>query len=156
MRCRPIVIAGLCAFTIGSGAQAQSDSAAVLNTAQRLLDAINTGDTVLARSVLVPGAQFVATRAGAAPRRQADTTFIRTIAARTVKYLERMWTPTVRVNGAIADVWAPYDFHVDGKFSHCGIDSFTLLKGPSGWQIASIVYTAEPTGCAPSPLGPPK
>jgi hypothetical protein len=121
-----------------------------------LLDAINTGDTTLARAVLAPGAQFFSTRAGGAPRRQTDTVFARSLATRTTKYLERMWSPVVRVKGAIADVWAPYDFHIDGKFSHCGIDTFTLLKGPNGWQIASVVYTVEPTGCAPSPLGPPK
>lgn len=139
-----------------SRADAQSDSAAVIAVAQRLLDAINTGDTAVARAVLAPGAQFVSARAGGSPRRQADSAFVRSLASRQVKYLERMWSPVVRVKGAIADVWAPYDFHTDGKFSHCGIDTFTLLMGPNGWQIASVVYTVEQTGCAPSPLGPPK
>jgi len=150
------MFAGLCVLALPMSMRAQTDSAAVVSVAQRLLDAINAGDTAVARAVLAPGAQFFSTRAGGAPRRQADTVFIRTLAARTTKYLERMWTPVVRVKGAIANVWAPYDFHIDGKFSHCGIDTFTLLKGPNGWQIASVVYTVEPTGCAPSPLGPPR
>jgi hypothetical protein len=151
-----VLVAALCGFATPTRAGAQADSAAVLAVAQKLLDAINASDTSMARAVLAPGAQFVSARPGGAPRRQSDSIFIRSIASRATKYLERMWTPTVRVKGAIADVWAPYDFHVDGKFSHCGVDTFTLLKGASGWQIVNVAYTAEPTGCAPSPLGPPK
>jgi hypothetical protein len=153
---RWVLPAAFCTLVPFLDARAQTDSAAVVTTAQRLLDAINTADTTMARAVLAPGAQFVSSRAGTAPRRQADTTFLRSLTTTRSKYLERMWSPAVRVKGAIADVWAPYDFHVDGKFSHCGIDTFTLLKGPTGWLIASVVYTVESSGCAPSPLGPPK
>ncbi len=70
------------------------------------------------------------------------------------KLVERMWEPTVLVHGGIAVVWAAYDFHIDGKFSHCGVDAFTLARTPAGWRIVNITYTVERTGCAPSPLGP--
>jgi hypothetical protein len=66
---------------------------------------------------------------------------------------ERMWSPEVRVHGAIATVWTPYDFWMDGKFSHCGIDAFDLIKGDDGWKIAGGVFTTE-VKCEPSPLGP--
>ena len=58
-------------------------------------------------------------------------------------------------HGSVAVLWADYDFHLNGKFSHCGIDSFTLLKTTAGWKIAAVADTRETTGCAPSPLGPP-
>jgi hypothetical protein len=70
--------------------------------------------------------------------------------------LERMWDPEVRIQGAIAAVWTRYDFHRDGKFSHCGTDAFNLVKTAEGWKIASAMWTVERTGCVPSPLGPPK
>jgi hypothetical protein len=35
---------------------------------------------------------------------------------------ERYWSPTVLVRGPIAVVWAPYEFWVDGKTSHCGVE----------------------------------
>jgi hypothetical protein len=41
---------------------------------------------------------------------------------------ERYWAPTVLVRGSIAVVWAPYEFWIDGKTSHCGIDSFDFVK----------------------------
>jgi hypothetical protein len=150
-----MLFAALCVLALSANARAQSDSAAVIAVAQRLLDAINQRDMTAASGVLAPGAQFMSTRAGGAPRRQSDSSFVHSLVMTNGRYLERMWSPVVRVKGAIADVWAPYDFHIGGKFSHCGIDTFTLLKGPNGWRIASVVYTVESTGCAPSPLGPP-
>lgn len=69
--------------------------------------------------------------------------------------LERMWNPQVLQHGAIAVVWGSYDFHLNRKFHHCGVDSFNLIKTEAGWKIASVSYTSETTGCSPSPLGPP-
>jgi hypothetical protein len=37
-------------------------------------------------------------------------------------YRERYWSPTVLVRGSIAVVWAPYEFWIDGRTSHCGVD----------------------------------
>jgi hypothetical protein len=70
--------------------------------------------------------------------------------------LERMWSPQVRVYKGIATLWAPYDFWLNGAFSHCGIDSFELAKTSEGWKLTSGIYTVERTGCTPSPLGPPQ
>ncbi len=66
---------------------------------------------------------------------------------------ERMWNPEVHVRGDIATVWTPYDFWIDGEFSHCGIDSFNLIKSGEGWKVAGGIYTVE-RKCEPSPLGP--
>ena len=80
--------------------------------------------------------------------------FSRQLATMTDTYVERMWDPTVLVRGPLAVVWAPYDIHRNGQFVHCGVDAFTLMRTPTGWKIATVSYTAEPVGCAPSPLGP--
>ncbi|HEY9229287.1 MAG TPA: hypothetical protein VIP11_21750, partial [Gemmatimonadaceae bacterium] len=128
--------------------QADNDSSTAVATAQRLLDAINKADTALARSLLLPGSQFISFRLGAAtPRVMPDSAFVRSLAARREKNLERMWAPIVHVAGSIATVWAPYDFYIDGRFSHCGIDTFTMMKTPKGWSIVSVAYSVEPYGC---------
>ena len=59
----------------------------------------------------------------------------------------------VRIRGFIANVWTPYDFWTNGRLSHCGIDSFELIKTEQGWRIAGGTYTIE-NKCEPSPLGP--
>lgn len=70
--------------------------------------------------------------------------------------LERCWDPTVRMDSAIAVVSCLYDFHVDGVFSHCGLDVFTLVKREGAWRIASCAYSMRKDGCGQSPLGPVK
>lgn len=68
--------------------------------------------------------------------------------------VERMWDPTVQVHGAIATLWAPYDFYVNHTFSHCGVNAVQLIRSAEGWRVANWIWTVEPEGCAPSPLGP--
>ena len=138
---------------------APQDSAAVLSAAQTLLRSINTRDTSLARPLLLPGGVFVSIRQGAGgstPRVQTHAEFLTSLPSGKEQLLERIWSPRVTVEGTLAEVRAPYDFHIDGKFSHCGVDVFTLVKATSGWLISGTSYTVQQTGCTPSPLGPPK
>ena len=136
------------------------DREAVIGLAHDLLRAISTRDTALARRVLAPGAQLVAATdpapASGTVRIQSDTAFLRSIGNGTARYLERMWQPSATVHGTVALVHAPYDFHINGKFSHCGTDTFTLAKGADGWRITHLAYTVQRAGCAPSPLGAPR
>lgn len=69
---------------------------------------------------------------------------------------ERGFQPEAMVSGPIAMVWLPYDFYVNGAWSHCGVDVFTLLKAEKGWRIATIAWSiAQPPACAAHPDGPP-
>jgi hypothetical protein len=134
------------------------DSAAVVAAVQRLFDGLARRDTASLRALLLPGTRFVsvpADRPDAVPRMESDAAALDRLARGRERLLERMWSPVVRVEGPIATVWAPYDFHVDGRFSHCGVDTVTLLHTDGRWRIASLVYTVQRAECAPSPLGPP-
>ena len=71
-------------------------------------------------------------------------------------WLERIWDPQVLEHGGIAVIWAPYDFYVNGRFSHCGTDSVNLIKSEPGWRISGLSFTRQISGCPASPLGPPK
>ena len=142
-----------------SGARAGDDRAAVVVVVQRLFDAMARRDTIAARALLLPGASFVSIRgdtAGARPRTQSDTSFLRMLATGREALLERMWQPVVHVDGPVASVWTPYDFHTDGKWSHCGVDAVSLVRTAAGWRVTSIAYTVNRRDCAPSPLGPPR
>ena len=163
-----VLLIGACApRRSGEGAPAPvargtTDAAAsqdVLAVLQRLFDAMAARDTATARAILLPGAQFRALRTDttlAAPRVQSDTAFLRQLATRPDRLLERIWAPVVHVDGPLATVWAPYDFHIDGKWSHCGVDAVTLARTAAGWRVAGFAYTVQRQGCAPSPLGAPR
>jgi uncharacterized protein (TIGR02246 family) len=60
---------------------------------------------------------------------------------------EDMYAPKTEVDGDFALVWGRYVFFVDGKVSHCGVNSFNLVRTESGWKIANAASTIDPTGC---------
>jgi hypothetical protein len=49
--------------------------------------------------------------------------------------------------------WAPYDFYIDGEFSHCGVDVFDLIQLEGQWKLANSMYTVIRNDCPKSPLG---
>ena len=63
-------------------------------------------------------------------------------------YRERYWSPTVLIRGGIAVVWAPYEFWIDGKTSHCGVDVFEFVKIDGAWRVSNSMWTVEPGACA--------
>jgi len=64
-----------------------------------------------------------------------------------VELEERMLDYKINVDGGMASVWAPYEFYVDGKLSHCGVNSFQLVRFPEGWKIVYIIDTRRKEGC---------
>jgi hypothetical protein len=121
---------------------------------QHLFDAMAAHDAAAIKAAFVSDARMVSVRADGTASVSAADTFATRIGAAKEVYLERMWEPKVLVRGAIAQLWAPYDFHRDGKFNHCGIDSVSLVKVEGAWKIAGISYTSETENCPVSPLGP--
>jgi hypothetical protein len=126
-----------------------------LNVAQKLFDAMQAHDSSAAARLFVPGAQLASVDASGRVSITPSEKFTEAIGTGKGLWLERIWKPTVLERESIAVVWAEYDFHLNGTFHHCGIDSFQMLKTPDGWKIAEISDTRSTSGCKPSPLGPP-
>jgi len=54
---------------------------------------------------------------------------------------ERITIETLKIDGPLAIVWTPYQFYYKGKFSHCGVNSFQLVKLDGKWKIVYLVDT---------------
>ena len=137
---------------------AQSDRDEILAVVQRFFDTIASGDTAAGREIILLDGQYfrlLERDDSLDVRRTTHRQFLENLSGDRQELLERMWDPTVLQQGPMAVVWTPYDFYIDGEFSHCGVDAFNLIQTSEGWKIAGIMYTVEPTGCEPSPLGPP-
>jgi hypothetical protein len=63
------------------------------------------------------------------------------------KYKEVIEFDAVHVEKSLASVWTPYVFYVNGKVSHCGTNSFQLVKTTAGWKIQYIIDTRRKQGC---------
>ena len=143
-------------FACLSLAAADPEEKAVVDTVQKMFDGMTAHNAEAIKSVMTPDARAVGIRDGKMGTPRSRDELAQGIAGGQTPILERMWNPQVLVRGKIANVWTEYDFHNNGKFSHCGIDTFLLLKTDEGWKIFSLTYTMETQGCKPSPLGPPK
>lgn len=60
---------------------------------------------------------------------------------------EDMYEMKTFVDGEIAMVWGRYVFFIDGKISHCGLNTFDLVKTETGWKIANASSTIDANAC---------
>jgi len=60
---------------------------------------------------------------------------------------ERILDYQIKVDGTMASAWTPYKFYVNGNFSHCGVNSFQLVKMAEGWKIVYIIDTRRKENC---------
>ena len=60
---------------------------------------------------------------------------------------ERIVFDMVKIDGVLASVWTPYSFYYNGNFSHCGVNSFQLIKTDKGWKIQYLIDTRRKAGC---------
>ena len=60
---------------------------------------------------------------------------------------ERISFEDIKIDGPLASVWTPYKFYYAGKFSHCGVNSFQLVRINGRWKIQYLIDTRRRLGC---------
>lgn len=137
------------------GASLTPTQRAVLAVVDSAMTFIQSGEMIRLSDVMTPEAQIYATSArdGAPTYRMRTAPQQRATGSR-APIIERGYDAEVRVAGTMAVVWMPYDLYVDRKWSHCGVDVFTLMQDGSAWRIVNLSYTVEqPPACAVHPSG---
>lgn len=129
---------------------AQSDAIAA---ADAFFAALRSDDkTALAGQMLPEGMIFIHNRMNPdAPRVDVVPVaqHLENWAKGTRKVDEVMRYDAVLVDGDMAQVWGPYRFIAEGKTTHCGINSMSLVKRADGWKVANTSFTMEqPARCA--------
>lgn len=135
----------------GPALTAQSaDTAAVMAPIHRLFDGMRAADSALVRSAFHPGARFVQVEGRGDSVRVVYSDIERFVAAvggAQAVWDERLFNTVVQVDGPVASVWTDYTFHLGDRFSHCGIDSFELVRAATGWVITQLADTRRREGC---------
>lgn len=125
------------------------DQREVLAVVDRLFAALAVRDKVALLAEVVPEGR--ATASVTAPARrvrsQSWTEFAERIGGGRERLTERLIDPHVHVEGDIAMIWSRYEFEIDGRFSHCGIDHFDLVRMDGKWRVLNLTWTQQPTGC---------
>jgi len=129
----------------------EAEKKEVLEKVNLFFKVLETKDTVLYNTIVYSNAQIWTIRPQQdtlkVAMRSFDDDMKRLVTMQTV-IEEKPMTYEIKIHNNIAMVWMPYTLSLNGKFSHCGVDIFTLLKSAEGWKIVSTVYSVEPDGCA--------
>lgn len=54
---------------------------------------------------------------------------------------EKIKIRKINTDGILASVWMDYQFNFKGKVSHCGVNSFQLVKLNDVWKVQYIIDT---------------
>jgi len=60
---------------------------------------------------------------------------------------EKIKYSSIQIDGNLASVFTPYEFYFRGKFSHCGANSFQLVKQNNVWKIQYLIDTRRKENC---------
>ncbi len=138
-------------------ADSDPDRLEVTRLAYEFMEALSSRDVQRLDQMMAPHARLFSIREGeegADYRVRTREEFLEGLAQEGPEFVERIWEPVVELKGRIGMVWAPYDFHVSGELTHCGIDVLAFLKMGEGWKVTSITYNLVTDDCPVSPLGP--
>ena len=145
-----VIICTIFMFSMVIQGNTDIDKNNLLETVNKFFKVLETGDTELAREILMEnGSNFSVREDGESYKiRFTDyKTLIESLPKTKGKYKEVITDPEFFIHKNIAVVWAKYKFYIDGKYSHCGVDSFSLIRDKDKWKIASIIYTVEKKEC---------
>ncbi|MFT3981238.1 MAG: nuclear transport factor 2 family protein [Ferruginibacter sp.] len=142
----------LIAFISGSSA-AQTAEDSVKAAVNKLFEAMKNSDAVLLQSAFGDSAvlQTIArTKDGKTiVTNESVAAFAQSIASAPKGSLdERIQFETIKIDGPMAIAWTPYSFYYNGKFSHCGVNSFQLVRFGNEWKIQYIIDTRRRAGCS--------
>jgi hypothetical protein len=125
-----------------------SEEKDVLAAVQKTFDGMASNDAAKILASMTADARLYGVRATGAAYAMPAEQWAARIGSLKSALVERFTkAPVVTIHGTIANVWGEYEFLRDGKFGHCGVDSFNLLKTADGWKVATVLDTEESTGC---------
>lgn len=153
MNIRPTLLLVLVAGAPPALAQkAAPETAAVKQAVTAFFEGMRRGDSTAVRRTLAPGAVLhtIVEKADQPTLLQSERVgdFLKAVGTpHAAAWDEQIQFAQVLIDKNLASVWAPYKFYIGSKFSHCGYDSFQLVKLASGWKIAYIIDNRRKDKC---------
>ena len=126
----------------------KGDEQAVLNSANALLSAFNTGNPVEVLRWVYPDGRVTGT--GTLPSRsgvRSESWAQFTQRLGNLAFQETISDPGVEVDGDAAMVWAPFVVRIGGKVSNCGFDHFDLVRENGIWKTMNLTFSSRITRC---------
>ncbi|OIQ16925.1 MAG: 3-methyl-2-oxobutanoate hydroxymethyltransferase [Flavobacterium sp. MedPE-SWcel] len=109
-------------------------------------DGMHTSDTLKIKSVCVKDILLQSISEGGEKGKLTEGTaedFYKSIASipSDMKIEERLLSYKIQIDGTMAHAWTPYEFYINDKLSHKGVNSFSLFNDNGTWKIVHIIDT---------------
>jgi hypothetical protein len=149
MKC---ILAALAVLLITVDMSAQSTEDSVKATINNLFIAMKNGDASLFKTVFSDNAILQTIIRNKEGKAHVASESIDEFAAFVGKLKkdsadERISFETIKIDDPLAIAWTPYNFYHNGAFSHCGVNSFQLVRLDGIWKIQYLIDTRRRTGC---------
>jgi hypothetical protein len=149
------VVTALCVSAMPLYAQSApstaADEAAIRAVITQLFDGMRARDSVMISGTFAPGVRLVSagTRKGTLMIDPIGADEFAGVVAKATgpRWDERITSMSMQFDASLAAVWAPYEFWLGDKFSHCGVDAIHLARLPEGWKIIALSDTQRREGC---------
>ena len=125
-----------------------SEEGLVKATVNQLFNGMKTSDSVLIKKSFHKNAVLQTITKTSEVKNESIDDFVLSISKAEKGSLdERISFSNVLIDGNLASVWTPYEFYYKGQFSHCGVNSFQLVKSNNEWKIQYIIDTRRKDNC---------
>ena len=129
-------------FSISVNAQNQE----VQKTIETFFEAFHAKDTVKLKSICSDKIILQSIQENANGGKLSDevaSEFYKSIASipANFNFQEKILSYSIQVDGTMAHAWTPYEFYINDKLSHKGVNAFTLFKENDVWKIIYVIDT---------------
>lgn len=144
-----LILALVASFDCFSQHPEENEVESVKAVVNRFFESLEKQDTVLLKEVAFMEGQIWTVNNTVSPARNRMRFFSDDLKSLVSKnsYLETAKSMEIKIHKGIAMAWVPYEFRLNGDFSHCGVDVFTLIKNEGAWKIINLSYTIDKEGC---------
>lgn len=145
------ILTNLILMAVFTNVEAQTAKDSVVLTINNFFTGMKNADTALLKNTLAPTAILHTINDGDGNTKIEDgkinalVSFVGQLTPGVAD--EQITVETVKIDGALASVWTPYKFYYKGNFSHCGVNSFQLVRINNEWKIQYIIDTRRKSGC---------
>lgn len=117
-------------------------------TVHRLFDAMREHDGNKLAAQFMPSALLQRAQVNGEVKKNDIGRFAEFVSS-TEHYLdEKLLAIVVHISDNLAVVWTPYVFYLDTQLSHCGVNSFQLIKLQDQWKIQYLIDNTHSGDCA--------
>ena len=150
-----LLILVIAVFSFTGNISAQSENVEDVKKVIKLFfKGLQSGDTITIKKTVandvILQTTFISKEGESILRTEDFNKFLKSIASKSQEdhWEEKLLSYNIQIDDNMANVWTPYEFYRNYKFSHCGVNSFQLFHNGEECNIIYLIDTRRRLGCS--------